>query len=149
MVIMKRILFILLTFVSLSMSAQSISLREKAAIKQQYINFCKELNQQLPAQVDEMTTLNSMAFMNWTLTATYVVDIDANDVSLEDMASFKDAMHDTFKETAQKMFASGSYQVSRAKFRALMKVVGLKFRAIYKDAYNNFMFSVLLDYTDF
>ena len=146
---MKRILFILLAFVSLSVSAQSISLREKAAIKQQYINFCKELNQQLPAQVDEMTTLNSMSFMNWTMTATYVVDIDANDVSLEDMASFKDAMHDTFKETAQKMFASGSHKISRAKFRALMKVVGLKFRATYKDAYNNFMFSVLLDYTDF
>lgn len=146
---MKRILFILLTFVSLSMSAQTISLKEKAAVKQQYINFCKELNQQLPAQVDEMTTLNSIAFMNWTMTATYSVDIDANDVSSEDMAMFKSAMHDAFKEMASKMFASGSYNVSRTKFRALMKAVGLKFRATYKDAYSNFMFSVLLDYTDF
>jgi len=92
---MKRLLFILLTFVSLSMAAQTVSVKEKAAVRQQYINFCKELNQQLPAQVDEITTLNSIAFMNWTMTATYSVDIDSNDVSSEDMAMFKSAMQCT------------------------------------------------------
>lgn len=131
------------------MTAQTISAKEKAAVRQQYIKFCKEMNQQLPANVDDITTLNSVAFINWTLTATYSVDIDVNDVSPNDMAIFKSTMHDSFKEVARKMFASGSYQVSRTKFRALMKAVGLKFRATYKDAYSNFMFSVLLDYTDF
>lgn len=146
---MRRLLLILLAFVSINMTAQTISAKEKAAVRQQYIKFCKEMNQQLPANVDDITTLNSVAFINWTLTATYSVDIDVNDVSPNDMAIFKSTMHDSFKEVARKMFASGSYQVSRTKFRALMKAVGLKFRATYKDAYSNFMFSVLLDYTDF
>lgn len=146
---MKRFLFILLTFVSLSISAQTISQKEKAEVRQQYINFCKEINQQLPVRVDEMTVLESMTFANWTITATYTIDIDAADVSEEGMELFKSEMHDAFKTTAQKMFTSGSYEVSRSKFKALMKVVGLKFRATYKDAYDNYMFSVLLEYTDF
>lgn len=146
---MKRFLFILLTFVSLTMSAQTISVKEKAAIKRQYINFCKELNQQLPAQVDEMTTLNSIVFMNWTITATYSVVLDASEVPDEDMALLKEATHEASKEMARKMFACGSYQITRNQFRTLMKVVGLQFRAIYKDVYDNFMFSVLLNYKDF
>ena len=61
-------------------SAQTISAKEKAVVRQQFINFCKDMNQQLPAQVDEITTLNSIAFINWTMTSTYTVDMDASDV---------------------------------------------------------------------
>lgn len=147
---MKRLLFVIVCVLSsMVVSAQTISAKEKAVARQQFINFCKDMNQQLPAQVDEITTLNSVAFINWTMTSTYTVDMDASDVSAEDMALFKSCMHDGLKEMAQKMLASGSYQLTRSKFRAFMKVVGLKFRATYKDIYSNFMFSVLLDYTDF
>lgn len=148
---MKRLLFVIVCVLSsMVVSAQTISAKEKAVVKQQLINFCKDMNQQLPAQVDEIITLNSIAFINWTMLSTYyTVDMDASDVSAEDMALFKSCMHDGLKEMAQKMLASGSYQVTRSKFRAFMKVVGLKFRATYKDVYSNFMFSVLLDYTDF
>ena len=96
---MKRLLFVIVCVLSsMVVSAQTISAKEKAVVRQQFINFCKDMNQQLPAQVDEITTLNSIAFINWTMTSTYTVDIDASDVSAEDMALFKSCMHDAFPD---------------------------------------------------
>lgn len=129
--------------------AQTISAKEKAQIRQMYINFCKEVNQQLPAQVDEITTLKSLLFTNWTLTLTYSVDIAPEEFTSEEMSDVEAVQRELFKERARELLASGNYKITRSKFRALMKVTGMKIRAMYYDVYGNFMLSVLMDYTDF
>lgn len=147
---LKRILLIIMCVLSLTgVRAQTISAKEKAQIKQMYINFCKEVNQQLPVQVDEITTLKSMLFTNWTLTAYYAVDIAPEEFTSEEMSDIEAVQRELFKERAREMFTSGSYTITRSEFRTLMKVTGLRFRAMYYDVYDNFMLSVLLDYKDF
>lgn len=127
---------------------QQITAKEKEKIRQMYLTFCKEINSQLPAQVDEITVLNSMVLSNWTIVASYQIDVDADDFSDEDIAVSKFVMRDVFKESASRMFKSGSY-VSRTDFKKLMRITGLKFRATYRDMLNRFMFSVVLDHRDF
>lgn len=60
---MKKIIFVLVLLLANSLSAQTIE-QIKAKIKKEYTDVCKELNDQLPIKVDEVTTLNSIFFIN-------------------------------------------------------------------------------------
>lgn len=134
---------------TVTISAQSISAKEKEMVRRQYIAFCKELNEQLPVDVDEITTLNSVVFANWTMAFNYRITIDADDLSPNDIKEARNDIKAAFKEMALKMLLSGSYDISRSSFKALMRVTGFKFRATYRDMFNKFLFSVVLDYNDF
>ena len=79
---MKRLFLLLLTlFMIIGVQAQRPSVKEQMEIKQNYMNFCKDLNQQLPIQVDDYTRFYAVSFVNWTLTAYYKLDVDADDFS--------------------------------------------------------------------
>ena len=65
---MKRLFLLLLTlFMIIGVQAQRPSVKEQMDIKQNYMNFCKDLNQQLPIQVDDYTKFYAISFVNWTL----------------------------------------------------------------------------------
>lgn len=147
---MKRLTLLLLTlFMIIGVQAQRPSVREQLAIKQYYTNFCKELNQQLPIQVDDYTSFYAISFINWTLTAYYQLDVDADDFSENELIELHGELRSAFKESARRMFASGNYDLNRDDWKTFMRGTGMKVRANYKDAYDRPMLSVTLDYSDF
>ena len=78
---MKRLFLLLLTlFIIIGVQAQRPSAKEQMVIKQNYMNFCKDLNQQLPIQVDDYTKFYAISFVNWTMTEYYQLDVDSDDL---------------------------------------------------------------------
>lgn len=147
---MKRLFLLLLTlFMIIGVQAQKPSVKEQMEIKQNYMNFCKDLNQQLPIQVDDYTKFYAISFVNWTLTAYYKLDVDADDFSENELIELHGELRSAFKESARRMFASGNYDLKRDEWKWFMRGTGMKFRANYKDAYDRPMLSVTLDYSDF
>ena len=119
------------------------------AIKQYYTNFCKDLNQQLPIQVDDYTRFYAVSFVNWTLTAYYQLDVDSDDFSENELIELHGELRSAFKESARRMFASGNYDLKRDDWKTFMRGTGMKLKANYKDAYDRPMLSVTLDFSDF
>ena len=79
---MKRLFLLLLTlFMIIGVHAQRPSVKEQMEIKQNYMNFCKDLNQQLPIQVDDYTKFYAVSFVNWTLTAYFQLEVDSDKLS--------------------------------------------------------------------
>ena len=147
---MKRLFLLLLTlFMIIGVQAQRPSVKEQMEIKQNYMNFCKDLNQQLPIQVDDYTRFYAISFVNWTLTAYYKLDVDADDFSENELIELHGELRSAFKESARRMFASGNYDLKRDEWKWFMRGTGMKFRANYKDAYDRPMLNITLDYSDF
>ena len=114
-----------------------------------YIDFCKTINRQTPIYVDEYTTLNSMTFVNYQLIATYKVNIDFSSVSNEDRNEILGEVKDSMKVTIKSMFMRSSDQFNQKSLINEMKSLGLKFKANYYDINNQFIGSIIYDYTDF
>ena len=147
---MKRLFLLLLTLIIIiGVQAQRPSVKEQLAIKQYYTNFCKDLNRQLPIQVDDYTRFYAISFINWTLTAYYQLDIDSDDFSENELIEIHGELRSAFKESARRMFASGNYDLNRNDLKTFMRGTGMKLKANYKDAYDRPMLSVTLDYSDF
>lgn len=147
---MRKLLLIICSLLVFAISsAQTISTRDKEYVRRFFVSSCKELNEQLPIDIDELTRLESFVFYNWQVTANYKVIDDAEAYSDEEISDIKKEMRERFKVTASKMFQNGAYAVSKYDLKSLMKVTGLKFRATYRDLFGNYFFSVVLDYRDF
>lgn len=147
---MKRLFLLLLTLIIIiGVQAQRPSVKEQLAIKQYYTNFCKDLNQQLPIQVDDYTRFYAISFINCTLTAYYQLDIDSDDFSENELIELHGELRSAFKESARRMFASGNYDLNRNDWKTFMRGTGMKLKANYKDAYDRPMLNITLDYSDF
>ena len=147
---MKRLFLSLLTlFMIIGVQAQRPSVKEQMVIKQNYMNFCKDLNQQLPIQVDDYTKFYAVSFVNLTLTAYYQLDVDSDDFSENELIELHGGLRSAFKESARRMFVSGNYDLKRDEWKWFMRGTGMKFRANYKDAYDRPILSITLDYSDF
>ena len=147
---MKRLFLLLLTlFMIIGVQAQRPSVKEQMEIKQNYMNFCKDLNQQLPIQVDDYTKFYAISFVNWTMTAYYQLDVDSDDFSENELIELHGELRSAFKESARRMFASGNYDLKRDEWKWFMRGTGMKFSANYKDAYGRPMLNITLDYSDF
>lgn len=147
---MKRLLIILLSFLTLSANAQTDSLEEtKKEIYQFYINLCRDVNEQLPLQVDEITTCYSVSFVNWTFMAKYKVLLSIDDLTDEEITEIKEENYRLGKQTAKRMLESGVYGTNRTDYRWLMKTLGLKYIRSYFDIDGHFLFATTFDYNDF
>lgn len=121
----------------------------KDKLKDIYMSFCKELNSQTPLYVDEITTLNSAVFIDWTMMFTYKVAIDANDFAETELKLMMNTMREYGKNNAKDLLRRGSYNLNNNDFMQLMKAVGLRFRMTYIDINNVPMGSIVYDYKDF
>lgn len=147
---MKRLLIILLSFLTLSANAQTDSLEEtKKEIYQFYVNLCQDANKQLPLQVDEITTCYSVTFVNWTFTSKFKVLLSIDDLTDEEIAEIKKESYLLAKQNARRMLESGAYGTNRTDYRWLMKTLGLKYIQSYFDIDGNFLFATTFDYNDF
>lgn len=139
-----------MTVVSLPVFAQTDSLEEaKQEVYQYYINLCQDMNKQLPAQVDEITTLYSLTFSGWAFCAKYKLSLYLSDLTDDDISELKYASYEGMKKFARRMLESGAYGISRSDYRMLMKAIGLKYIRTYSDLDGNFLFALSFDYHDF
>ena len=81
----------------------------KRSIENQYIEFCSQLNKQLPMMVDKVTTLKSVAFIDWTMTCYYQLEIDASDYDEDTLKSILVEIRKEQKKQIPSMVANGNF----------------------------------------
>ncbi len=116
-------------------------------IRLYYINYSKELNAQLPLKIDELMTLTSVVFANWTFTYSYTLDVDINDLEESNIKTFLNEIKALQKEQILNIYKA--YDISRDIFVKLCKHTGLKYRYIYYDANDILIGSNVFNYKDF
>lgn len=129
--------------------SNTISLETKNKIKNRYIAICREMNAQLPVKVDEITTLNSILFINWTITCTYKTDIDVNDYTDSEIKEINKTLYDEGKDLTKNFLMKVSSDFSIKDLSEFMRTFNLKFRRNYTDINNKFICSIVYDYNDF
>lgn len=149
----KRILILLFIFCpmfGICMGQNTKSIEEtKKKIENQYFSFCSQLNKQLPMRVDEITLLKSVAFVNWTMTCYYSVEIDAVDYKDTELQDFMNSIRSSQKQQIPKMISNGNYQFTQSELYEYLKGTGLIFRFVYHDSKNRQIGVNQFDYKDF
>lgn len=121
--------------------------RDRETVKAYFMGLCKELNSQLPAEVDEITTLYAVVFYDWTFFCTYQVDMDFSVFSDEEMKELKQIMYEDGKEVLRSIFTQGDPEWAKVALPGFREY-GIKVRVTYKDANGRMIFSLLYDYRD-
>ena len=145
---MKKIIFVLVLLLANSLSAQTIE-QIKAKIKKEYTDVCKELNAQLPIQVDEVTTLNSIFFINWTCVSNYIVKLDFSGWSKAEINELMKDIKANNRERAKAFLLRGKYNMTQSQFKEFMKTTGIKWEMKYYDENAIYIGSIIIDYNDF
>jgi hypothetical protein len=145
---MKKIIFVLVLLLANSLSAQTIE-QIKAKIKKEYTDVCKELNDQLPIKVDEVTTLNSIFFINWTCVSNYIVKLDFSGWSKAEINELMKDIKANNRERAKALLLRGKYNMTQSQFKEFMKTTGIKWEMKYYDENAIYIGSIIIDYNDF
>ena len=114
-----------------------------------YINFCAQLNKQLPIYIDEITTLNSVAFIDWTFSSLYQVAIDVDDYEEEEMQTAMAQMKIAQKEQVSNMLMKVNYGFTQAELVEYLKMLGMQFKSTYMDINHKMIGQVRLTFADF
>lgn len=114
----------------------------------QYRQFCKDMNEQLPLSIDEITTLFSCLYNNRTMIFSYRVNLDLDDFSKDDIAGMKEILYESNKQQMIRLLDFGDYSADRSEFREFMRQTGLKMQTMYFDCYNRLIFRLTFDYHD-
>lgn len=120
----------------------------KAEVKKYYTKFCAELNKQLPATVDEVTTLQSVAFIDWTFSCHYAVRMDFADYSDSEIKDIMRTLKKNNKDRVKYLLTRG-YNSKEGGLIQMMQNYGLKIRQHYVDENGITIGSILYDYKDF
>ena len=149
----KEVLILLLAFCSICLVCRGQNTKSieetKKKIENQYVTFCSQLNKQLPMRVDEVTTLKSVAFVNWTMMCYYSVEINMADYQDIELKEFMKGIRDKQKKQIPTMISNGSYQFTQSELYEYLKGTGLKFRFIYHDLNVGQIGVNQFDYKDF
>lgn len=150
---MKRVLILIALSISSTVSycQNNKSIDDiKNSIESQYIEFCSQLNKQLPMIVDEVTTLKSVAFIDWTMSCYYQLEIiDAADYDETTLKSVLAEIRERQKKQIPSMVANGNYKFNQSELYEYLKGTGLKFRFVYHDINNKQIGVNEFDYNDF
>lgn len=136
---MKRALILIVSFIfcAVSYCQNNKSIDDiKRSIENQYIEFCSQLNKQLPMMVDEVTTLKSVAFIDWTMTCYYQLEIDSSDYDEDTLKSILVEIRKEQKKQIPSMVANGNYKFNQNELYQYLAGTGLKFRFVYHDINN-------------
>lgn len=144
---MKKCLLLLLTFLFLSFTPSD---KQKQEVAESFISFCKTMNSQLPARVDEMTVLESMVFYNWTLTAKYKVELYKSDLTDNEWKqSLQDVKAVMKKNIAPLVAQAGGGQLTPKQLSEFYNVLGFRFKALYTDLNGEVVGAIILTPKDF
>lgn len=149
---MKRILVLIALFIfyAVSYSQNNKSIDDiKSSIENQYIEFCSQLNKLLPMIVDKVTTLKSVAFVDWTMSYYYQLEIDVSDYEEAMLKSILVDIRKGQKKQIPSMVANGNYKFNQSELYEYLKGTGLKFRFVYHDINNKQIGTNEFDYKDF
>lgn len=121
----------------------------KSSIESQYIEFCSQLNKQLPMMIDDVTTLKSVAFIDWTMNSYYQLEINASDYDEATLKSILVEIRKVQKKQIPSMVANGNYKLNQRELYEYLKETGLRFRFVYHDINNKQIGVNEFDYNDF
>ena len=127
----------------------NLSETELKKIENTFVDFCIQMNKQLPLQIDEVTTLNAMVFTCWNMVATYTIDIDITDYSENDIDMMLDEMRERQKLQIPQMLKRGNYGFADKDLRSFLEFTGWRFRLSYFDRNNHMIGVNQFDYHDF
>ena len=105
--------------------------QEKAKAKALFIQQAKEMNQQCPMYLDELTTLTSVVFYNWTTTFNYKLNIPGKDISVAEAKEFINGMKQQTKKFVKDGAARGIFNTNSKDRRWFMKITGFKYKYAY------------------
>ena len=117
----------------------SSQVRDRETVKAYFMGLCKELNSQLPAEVDEITTLYAVVFYDWTFFCTYQVDMDFSVFSDEAMKELKQIMYEDGKEVLRSIFTQGDAEWAKVVLPGFREY-GIKWRVTYRAATGRMVF---------
>lgn len=86
--------------------------------------------------VDKVTTLKSVAFIDWTMTCYYQLEIDASDYDEDTLKSILVEIRKEQKKQIPSMVANGNYKFNQNELYQYLVGTGLKFRFVYHDINN-------------
>lgn len=86
--------------------------------------------------VDEVTTLKSVAFIDWTMTCYYQLEIDSSDYDEDTLKSILVEIRKEQKKQIPSMVANGNYKFNQNELYQYLAGTGLKFRFVYHDINN-------------
>ena len=109
---------------------------------------CKEVNKQLPVDVDELTTLTNILFSNWTLTCKYRINLDLKDLTLDECKEFMEEIRKPTLEHAKRviMFRDGAVQ---SQIKEEIRVTGFVLKQSYFDENELYIGTNTYGYKDF
>lgn len=125
----KLALAFALIFASLFSFGQTA--QEKAKIKALFVKQAKEMNQQCPMYLDELTTLTSVVFSNWVTTFSYKLNMPGKEVTPELSKEFVSEMKQQTKRFVKDGASKGIFETSQKDRRWFMKITGFKYKYIY------------------
>lgn len=150
----KKVMALLLLFVSMSAFGQTSTQKQVFTkqyienIKQSYMNMCVEVNKQLPLYLNEITTLTSVVFADWTLTCKYKINLDLSEMTLNECKELMDEIRKLNQANAKRMIMSRA-NVSQSQIKEEIKATGLKIQQSYYDENGLFVGSVVFGYKEF
>ena len=118
-------------------------------LKRIYMDFCQQLNKQMPMYIDEVTTLNSVVFINWEIIYNYNVKLDFSNFNKDEIDTMLAEMKNKNKRNLKYLYERGTHHFKKEEFIELMKLLNLKFKFSYYDINNRFIGSIIYDYKDF
>lgn len=148
---MKKMISLLILFVTFACYAQSKADIEwvKKNLEDAYIQMCAQINRQAPIRVDEITTLNSAVFIDWTVSMYYSVDIDVDDYEESEIKEFLQIIKNEQIKKLPKMLNGHGREITQKDLYETFKLTGLKYRAIYLDINNDIIGTIYFDCNDF
>lgn len=149
----KKILFFFFLFVGVTTLAQNST--QKPVVPKQYIeslmqyysNMCKEVNKQLPIEIDEITTLKTIIFFNWTITATYTINLDFKYFTKDECKEMMEDIRKSNLENAKRMMMFKD-DVAQSEIKEAVKITGLKMQQTYYDKNGLYIGSNVYGYKD-
>lgn len=141
------ILMLLLFSVGITNAQSSQTQRVLNEIKSAFTEGCKEMNKQLPIEVDELTTFRNIIFCDWTFICNYNLHIDINEWTDQEKKLFKfNARKLLINNTRKMLFANAEISVIGAK--KLLRMTGMKYRYNDYDDNGAFVFSIVVGYNE-
>lgn len=109
----------------------------------------KELNEQLPAQIDELTTMYSVMLNGNALNYNYKVDFDSSWFSEKEIQEILDEIRKNQKESIKLLFQQNEDKLPVSEWIRLYRELGIKYHFNYIDINGKVFGKIILDFEEF
>ena len=125
------------------------ALELKEVVFSELIKNIKQLNSQLPIQIDELTEMHSAILNGSTINYNYIAYIDSSELSDEDIESFCNETKKIQKYNLRFLFKQNSDKMPVSEWIRLYKELGIKYNYNYFDANRKVWARIVVDFEDF